>query len=63
MKQWNIFGQALIDKGNLFHSAIVSGDFWESIESKISSQMDHRVGTAERQSEGLQVLGVGDRRK
>ena len=37
VKQRNIFGLALIDMGNLVHSAIVSGDFWESIRGKISS--------------------------
>ena len=31
VKQQNIFGQALIDTGNLVHSAIVLGAFWESI--------------------------------
>ena len=60
MKQRNIFGLALIDTGNLVHSVIVSGDFWESIGGKISSPMDHRVGTADGQSEGLQVLGIGE---
>ena len=59
-KQRNIFGLALIDTGNLVHSAIVSGDFWESIGGKISSAMNHHVGTADSQSEGLQVIGVGE---
>ena len=31
VKHRNIFGLALIDIGNLFNSAKVSGDFWESI--------------------------------
>ena len=39
------------------HSAIVSGAF---LKSKISSPMDYRVGTVDGQSEGLQVLGVGE---
>ena len=39
---------------------IFSGDFWESKGGKISSPMDHRVGTADGQSEGLQVLGIGE---
>ena len=60
VKQRNIFGLALIDTGNLVHSVIVSGDFWESIGGKISSPMDHRVGTGDSQSEGLQVLEVGE---
>ena len=60
VKQGNIFGLVLIDTGNLVHSVIVSGDFWESIGGKISSPMDHRVGTANGQSEGLQVLGIGE---
>ena len=54
------FGLALIDTGNLVHSEIVSGVFWEYIGGKIRSPMDHRVGTADGQSEGLQVLGVGE---
>ena len=41
-------------------SAIVSGAFRELIGGKISSPMDHREGTADGQSEGLQVLGVGE---
>ena len=60
VKQRNIFGLALIDKGNLVHSAIVFGHFWESIGGKISSPMDYQVGTADCQSEGLQVIGVGE---
>ena len=59
VKQRNLFGLALIDKGNLVHSAIVSGEFWEAIGKKISSSMDCKVGTADGQSEGLQVLGIG----
>ena len=46
--------------GNLVHSAIVSGEFWEAIDGKISNSMDYKVGTADDQSEGLQVLGVGE---
>ena len=60
VKHWNIFRLALIDTGNLVHSAIVPGDFWESIRGKISSPMDYRVGTADGQREGLQVLGIGE---
>ena len=45
--------------GNLVHFMIVSGEFWETIGRKISNSMDYKVGTAEGQSEGLQVLGVG----
>ena len=54
------FGLALIDMGNLVHSAMVSEDFWESIGGRISSPMDHQVGTVDCQSEGLQVYGVGE---
>ena len=36
------------------------GVFWESIVGKISSPMDCKVGTADDQSEGLQVLGVSE---
>ena len=48
-----------MDTGHLVHSAIVSGEFWEAIGGKISSSMDCKVGTADRQSKGLQVLGIG----
>ena len=44
-----------MDTGKLVHSAIVSGEFWEAISGKIS-----KVGTADGQSEGLQVLGIGE---
>ena len=47
VKQRNLFGLALIDTGNLVHSAIVSGKFWEAIGGKISNS---KVGTAESQS-------------
>ena len=60
MKQRNIFGLALIDSGNLVHSSIVSADFWESIGGKLAQTMDYRVGTADGQSQGLQVLGIGE---
>ena len=60
VKQRNIFGLALIDTGSLVHSAIVSGDFCESIGGKISSPMDHWVGTVDGQSKGLQVIEVGE---
>ena len=56
VKQQNIFGLALIETGNLVHSAMVSGAFCESIRGKISSPLDHRVGTADGQSEGLQKI-------
>ena len=59
VNQRNPFGLALIDTGNLVHSTIVSGKFWEAIGGKISYSMDYKVGTADGQSEGLQVLGVG----
>ena len=35
-----MFGLALIDTGNLIHSAIVSGEFWEAIGGKMSKSMD-----------------------
>ena len=50
----------LIDLGNLVHSRIVSGEFLEAIGGKISNSMDYKVGTADSQSEGLQVLGIGE---
>ena len=62
MGEWGrkLFGLALIDTGNLVHSAIVSGEFWEAIGRKISKSMDYKVGTADGQSKGLQVLGIGE---
>ena len=42
VKQRNIYGLALIDTGNLFHSAIVSRDFWESIGAR-STFSDIRI--------------------
>ena len=56
MKQRNLFGLALFNTGNLVHFAIVLGECWEEIGGKISSSMDFKVGTADGQSEGLQVL-------
>ena len=49
----------LFDTGNLVHSTIVSGEFWEAIGGKVSNSMDYKVGTADSQLEGLKVLGVG----
>ena len=60
VKRRNIFGLALIDTGNLVHPSIVSAEFWEAIGGKINHAMDYKVGTADGQSEGLQVLGVGE---
>ena len=40
------------------HSIKVSGEFWEAIGGKISNSIDYKVGNADGQSEGLQVLGV-----
>ena len=39
---------------------IVSGEFWEPIGGKIINSVDYKVGTANSQSEGLQVQGVGE---
>ena len=50
----------LVDTGNLVHPAIVSLDFWKSIGVKINSTINRQVGTADGQSEGLQVVGVGE---
>ena len=58
MKQRNIFRLALIDTGNLVHSAIVLGEFLEEIKGKMSESIDYKVGTADGQSDGLQVLGI-----
>ena len=60
VKQQNLLRQVLIDTGNLAHSAIVLGAFWEYIGGKISSSMDYKVRTTDGQSKGLQVLGVGE---
>ena len=60
MKQRNIFGLGLVDTGNLVHASIVSGEFWEAIGGRINRVMDYKVGTADGQSEGLQVLGLGE---
>ena len=60
VKQRNLFGLALIDTGNLVYSAIVSGEFWEAIGGKISNSMDFKVGTADGQRDGLQVLVIGE---
>ena len=60
MKQRNIFGLALIDTGNLVHPSIISREFWEAIGGRINRTMDYKVGTADGQSKGLQVLGLGE---
>ena len=59
VKQRNIFRLVLIDTGNLVQSAIVSGEFWEVLGGKMSKSMDFKVGTADEQSDRLQVLGIG----
>ena len=58
VKQRNIFGLALIDTGNLVHPSIVSGEFWEAIGGRINRTMGYKVGTADSQSDGLQVQGL-----
>ena len=60
VRQRNLFGLVLINTGNLVHSAIVSVEFGKAIGGKISNSMDYKVRTAYGQSEGLQVLGVGE---
>ena len=60
VKQQNIFGLVLIDTRNLVHSAIILGEFWEAIGGNMSKSMDYKVGTADGQSDGLQVLGIGE---
>ena len=50
----------LKDTGNLVHSAIVLGEFWEVIGGKMSKSMDYKVVAADGQSDGLQVLGIGE---
>ena len=45
--------------GNLVHPSIVSGEFWDALGGRINQTMDYKVGTADSQSEGLQVLGLG----
>ena len=41
VKQRNIFGLALIDTGNLVHTSLVSGKFWEAIGGRINRAMDY----------------------
>ena len=53
VKQRNPFGLALINMGNLLHSAMVSGEFWVDIGGKISSSMDYKVGTADGQRKNV----------
>ena len=60
VKQRNLFGLALIDTGNLVHSLLVLGETCKAIGGKMSNSMDYKVGTAESQSERLQVLGLGE---
>ena len=60
VKQRNIFGLELIDTGNLVHPSIVSSKFWEAIGGRINHTMDYKVGTADNQREGLQVMGIGE---
>ena len=49
-----------IDRYGKSSPAIVSWDFWESIGGKSNSPRDHWVETTDGQSEGLQVVGVGE---
>ena len=51
-------GLGLIDAGSFVHSAMVSCEFWEAIGGQISNSMDYKVGSADGQSKGLQVLGI-----
>ena len=60
VKKRNLFGLALIDKGNLVHFAIASGEFLEAIGGQISNSIDCKIGTADSQRERLQVLGIGE---
>ena len=60
IKNKNIYGLAFVDTGNLVHSDLMSREFWESIGGKICKPIDLRVGTADRQSGGLKVLGMGE---
>ena len=60
VKQRNIFGLVLIDTGNLVHPSIISGKFWKAIGGRINHTMDYKVGTADDQSKGLQVMGIGE---
>ena len=40
------------------HPSIVSGKFREVIGGRINRTMDYKVGTADGQSKGLQVMGI-----
>ena len=59
VKQRNIFGLALIDTGNLVHTSVVSGKFWEAIGGRINRTMDYKVGTAVSQSTGQCSIPAG----
>ena len=54
------FSGQLIDTRNKVHSAIVLGEFWEAIGCKMSESRDYKVGTADGQSDRLQVQGTGE---
>ena len=60
VKQRNLFRLGLIHMGNLVHSTVVSGEFWEAIDWKISNFVDYKVRTADKPGKGLQFLGVGE---
>ena len=60
VKKRIIFGLALTDTGNSVHPSIVLGEFWDAIGGRMNRTMDYKVGTADGQSDRLQVLGLGE---
>ena len=51
-----IYGLALVDTGNLVKATLVSKEFWDEISGDIEEQCNFRVGTADKDGEGLKVI-------
>ena len=43
--------------GNLVKATLVSKEFWDEISGDIEEECDFRVGTADKDGEGLKVKG------
>ena len=54
-----IYRLALVDTGNLVRATLVSKEFWDEISGDIEEECDFRVGTADKDGEGLKVIGWG----
>ena len=57
----DIYGLALVDRGNLVKGTLVSSEFWKMIGGKMLEERNARVNTAEKGGKGLRVLGKGER--